>query len=153
MKGIKMLTATAAAMFYVLITAWGASVFADAGSEWYLALGKPSFVPSAQLFSMAWLTIYLIITAIIAFLLLDKNTKALIFVCAVCVLNVLWTAVFFLWHIPAIALAVLALIFAADTAVLFWLAVHKKWQAAVFSPVLLWYGFLLILNYIIVLTN
>jgi len=122
----------------------GAVASADAGS-FYRELAQPSWAPPPWLFGPVWSVLYLSI-AVAAWLVWRRNgfegaSTALRLFTAQLAANALWTWLFFKWHLGAVALAeivVLWLLILA-TAYSFW-SLHRP-AALLLLPYLGWVSF------------
>ena len=120
----------------------GAIASADAAS-FYARLAKPSWAPPAGVFGPVWTVLYAFmgIAAWLVWRTPGSKRMALGLFCVQLAANVLWSWLFFAWHLGAAAavevLVLLALILATAAA----FARHSRWAALLFVPYILWVGF------------
>ena len=122
----------------------GAVASASAGA-FYGALSKPAWAPPAWLFGPVWSVLYILI-GVSAWLVWRRHglrgaSSALLLFVAQLLANALWTWLFFKWHLGAVALAeilVLWLLIAA-TAWAFWRL--ERLAALLLMPYLAWVTF------------
>ncbi len=120
--------------------------------SWYRGLVKPSFNPPNSVFGPVWITLYLLM-GIALFLVWRLGfgrggvTLGIVLFLVQLALNVLWSWVFFGWHQPGAAFAVIVLlwIFILLTTVRFFpLSRAAAW---LLIPYLAWVSFAAVLNY------
>lgn len=119
--------------------------------SFYGILTQPVWSPPAWLFGPVWTTLYTLM-AIAAWLVwrsgeFRKNKQALTLFLLQLALNALWSWLFFAWHLGAVALLeVLVLwLFIAATIVSFWRV--NRLAAGLLIPYFIWIGFATALNY------
>jgi tryptophan-rich sensory protein len=122
----------------------GAVASASAGA-FYGSLAQPSWAPPAWLFGPVWSVLYILI-GVAAWLVWRKHgfsgaSAALTLFGIQLVANALWTWLFFVWHLGALSLAeiVLLWILIAATLTAFW-RLHRL-AALMLVPYLAWVGF------------
>ncbi len=134
--------------------ALGAIASVDAAT-FYAQLKKPAWAPGAGVFGPVWSTLYALMG--IAAWLVWRSPRpakgALALYGTQLAANVLWSWLFFRWHLGAAAawevLVLLALIIA--TAVAFWR--HSRLAAGLFVPYILWVAFASVLTWWVWLAN
>ncbi len=127
-------------------------------ATWYAMLKKPFFVPPNWLFGPVWTLLY-ILMGISAYLVWEKGLMkkevrlGLYFFAAQLVLNLLWSVIFFGFHVPLIAFAEIVLLWAsiAMTILIFWEV--SVIAAYLMAPYILWVTFAAALNFSIMLIN
>lgn len=126
--------------------AGGVGAVASAGAgAFYGQLAQPSWAPPAWLFGPVWSVLYILI-GVAAWLVWRKHgfsgaATALSLFCIQLLANALWTWLFFVWHLGALALAeilVLGLLIAA-TLFAFWRL--QRLAALMLLPYLAWVSF------------
>ncbi len=141
----------------LLIGFLGSFFTSSSVESWYATLDKPSFNPPNWLFAPVWTTLFVLIG--ISFYLawkkdFGKNKKAAIAVYSLqLLLNLFWSLLFFGLKNPLLALAELAVLWAAilANAVLFYRI--STLAGLLLVPYLLWVSFAGILNYFIFALN
>ena len=130
--------------------ALGASASASAGS-FYQALTRPSWAPPAWLFGPAWTLLYTLM-AVAAWLVwrergFARARAALSLFIAQLAVNALWTWLFFVWHLGALAFAEIVLLWLLILATLlaFWRI--RPLAGVLLLPYLAWVGFAAMLNF------
>ncbi len=128
-------------------------------TSWYATLQKPIFTPPSWVFAPVWITLFALI-GISLYLVLEKRQRhqrafrlsAAVFSIQM-FLNILWSALFFGLHSPALGLA--CIIFLLFSIVAMILAFHKISRASAFLliPYLSWVTIATILNLYILLLN
>ena len=138
-----------------LILAFAAAAIAASASiearAFYDQLVQPGWAPPPWIFGPVWTVLYAMM-AIAAWLVwrsgnLRTHRIALALFVVQLALNALWSWLFFAWHLGALALAevVLLWICIAATLVAFW---RVRWLAgALLLPYLMWVSFAAFLNY------
>ncbi|MDZ7661829.1 TspO/MBR family protein [Thiohalophilus sp.] len=130
--------------------ALGAWVSLDAGS-FYLQLQRPSWAPPGSVFSPVWTTLFLLM-AIAAWLVwrvrgfADARIALLLYLVQL-VFNVLWSWLFFGWHLggPAFVDVIVLWCLILATLIAFWRI--SRLAGVLLVPYLLWVGFAVVLNY------
>ncbi|TDY04155.1 TspO/MBR family protein [Thiohalophilus thiocyanatoxydans] len=141
-------------LLWLLLTlvaaALGAWASIEAGS-FYLQLERPAWAPPGSVFSPVWTTLF-VLMAIAAWLVWRTNgvagaRVALSLYFVQLVFNVLWSWLFFGWHLGGWAFAEVLLLWGLilATLVAFWHTSHLA--GVLLVPYLLWVGFAVILNY------
>lgn len=123
-------------------------------ATWYASLTKPSFNPPGWIFGPVWTTLFLLM-GISAFLVWNKglnhnNVKiALIIFGFQLLLNILWSVLFFGYHLPGAAFIEIIFLWLAilATIIAFFRISHPS--AWLLIPYVLWVSFASILNFYI----
>lgn len=125
---------------------------------WYATIQKPVATPQPKVFALVWATIYFSL-GIATFKIWDKGLQedrvqsALLLFLAQLVFNVLWVQIFFVLH---------WMLFSLLVALLLWLLIFlttlsfnsiSRLATAIMVPYLLWTGFMVYLNLMVVLMN
>ena len=119
-------------------------------SEWYENLAKPAYNPPGWLFSPVWTVLYLLmVVALVIFVARTEGRVRWIGLAVYAVnivANLLWTPLFFRWHL--IGLAFLDCLFVAATT---WFVIAWFWRAtrlgsSLLIPYALWTSFASVLN-------
>lgn len=119
--------------------------------SFYGQLVQPAWAPPGWVFGPVWTVLYALM-AIAAWLIwrsggINGNRAALALFVIQLVFNALWSWLFFAWHLGALALADVLLLWAliAVTIVLFWR--KSPYAGILLIPYLLWVTFAAALNY------
>ena len=130
--------------------ALGAWASIEAGS-FYLQLERPSWAPPGAVFSPVWTTLF-VLMAVAAWRVWRVNgfagaRVALSLYLVQLVFNVLWSWLFFGWHLGGWAFADVILLWALilATLIVFWRV--SRLAGWLLVPYLLWVSFALVLNY------
>lgn len=130
----------------------GAIASGQAG-DFYAALIRPDWAPSARVFGPVWTLLYALM-AIAAWLVWQEHRRKLaqigvLFFLLQLVLNALWSWLFFHWNKGALALLDILLLWALIfvTLLIFWRV--RPWAGVLLIPYLLWVAFACALNYAI----
>ncbi|HPD01930.1 MAG TPA: tryptophan-rich sensory protein [Eubacteriales bacterium] len=154
MKTFKWLTGLTLASFFTLIVAWFSSLMLNTGSEFYLALGKPKYLPSDDGFSLIWFFVFLFNILAAARLVIKRR-----FAPDFLMVSAMWAmalgALFSLFQIENVAaaftLTVVTLIFSYINLARM---LHIDLAAGLFFlPITIWISFLFILMTGIVVLN
>ncbi|MDB5698686.1 MAG: tryptophan-rich sensory protein [Alphaproteobacteria bacterium] len=127
------------------------------GNRWFAALQKPEAMPSASLFPVAWILLYILLGLAVALILHARGARgrgvAISLFVLQLLLNYAWSPLFFALHEVRAALVVIVamLVTAAVTTILF--APIRKAAALMMLPYLAWLGFALWLNFQIMVLN
>lgn len=124
---------------------------------WYTALNKAPFNPPAWIFGPVWTILYLLM-GISIFLILQKKLKkqraSLIGLFAVQLsLNLLWSVIFFGWHLPRVAFFEICLLWVSIALLIIDFWKFSKWAAILLIPYLFWVSFAAILNLFVAILN
>lgn len=136
----------------ICFAAAGTGVFVSTDG-WYAGLIKPSWNPPAWIFAPVWSVLYLIM-AVAAWLVWreggwKRQWPVLSLFLLQLLLNALWTPVFFGWHRPDLAFAlILALGVVLKMTIFFFLRV-KKMAGFLLLPYSAWVSFAAVLNFAI----
>jgi len=129
-------------LFLTYLAACGAAAATGAmfqPGEWYRGLAKPRWTPPDWLFPVAWMVLYLAMSAAAARVaMIDGTGQALALWSVQIALNTLWTPVFFGLRRIGAGLVIIFLLWlaVAATMVAFWQ--HDAIAGALFLPYLLW---------------
>ncbi len=122
----------------------GASASANAGA-FYLQLSQPSWAPPSWVFGPVWSVLY-VLMGVSAWLVWRRHgfraaRSALTLFGVQLLANALWTWLFFVWHLGAVSLAEIAILWLliAGTIVAFW-RLHRM-AAVLLVPYLAWVSF------------
>src|SRR4051812_2252870 len=121
------------------------------GNPWFDALAKPSFMPPAWAFPVAWTLLYVLMGVALALILHARGARgrplALTLFFLQLVLNYSWPPIFFALHKLGLALGIVAamLLVAAATALLFYRI--RKAAGLLLLPYLAWLCLAAALNY------
>lgn len=156
MRLIKWLWAIVMGMAAVMFFAALSSVFACADCSWYVALTKPQFTPGEILFSICWGMVYLLSSfTLAAMALAHVKTMQIVLALMQQALNLAYVIVFFHLHvlIAAFSIAVIQFAISAYLAITFLNGRKTRIAAGLYTPVSLWYSFLLLLSYCVLMLN
>jgi len=154
MRLFKLLVSFGAALAVVFVVGYIATLLVRADSAWWLELRKPAFLPGNIIFQICWMVIYVcLITALTVNISRRDLHKCLMLWGVVLPFNVLWCAVFFVWNLALLGLAVLVLQVAALIFITSYYIKNTKELWISMIPILAWYGFLFVLNYGMVMMN
>lgn len=129
-------------LFLTYLAACGAAAATGAmfqPGEWYRGLAKPRWTPPDWLFPVAWMVLYLAMSAAAARVAMLPDTgQALALWSVQIALNTLWTPVFFGLRRIGAGLVIIFLLWlaVAATMVAFWQ--HDAIAGALFAPYLAW---------------
>ena len=128
----------------------GAAASVEAG-PFYLQLVRPDWAPPPSLFGPVWTALYALMGVAVwqvwRAASLESARFALALFLVQLALNALWSWLFFGWHLGALALAevVVLWIFIVATVIAFWRL--QPFAGALLVPYLLWVSFAAALNY------
>jgi tryptophan-rich sensory protein len=128
----------------------GAIASASAG-EFYGQLSQPSWAPPAWLFGPVWSVLYILI-GVAAWLVWRKHgfsgaATALWLFCIQLLANALWTWLFFVWHLGALSLAEILVLWLLIAATIFAFWPLQRLAALMLLPYLAWVSFALALTF------
>jgi translocator protein len=126
------------------------------GNRWFGALAKPSFMPPAWAFPIAWTLVYVLMGIAVAQVMARESPVrrlALHVFTIQLLLNLAWSPIFFGLHRADIALVTIGVLtlFVAVTILLFWTL--RRSAALLMLPYLAWLIFATALNLAIVRLN
>jgi tryptophan-rich sensory protein len=127
------------------------------GNPWFDALVKPAQMPPGWAFAVVWPILYVLMGLALAMILHARGAKgrppAIALFCVQLVLNLLWSPIFFAWHLVGLALGIISamVVLVLVTTVLF--AGIRRGAAALMLPYLAWLCFAAFLNYQIMQLN
>ena len=139
-----------AACVMAIVIAIGTAV-TDLG-PWYQALTLPSWQPPGPVFGIVWTTIYLL-TAASAVLAwrpvhtLSDATKMIFVFGLNCVLNVMWSSIFFGLHRPDWALYQVGFFWLSILALIIFVWPRTKLGAILLLPYVVWVSIASVLNF------
>lgn len=120
-------------------------------ATFYRQLARPAWAPPAALFGPVWTTLYLMM-AVAAWLVVRaqgwaRARPAIALYALQLALNALWTWLFFRWHLGAVAMIEILVLWVLVllTAWLFWRA--RRLAGLLLLPYLAWVGFAAALTY------
>lgn len=122
----------------------GAIASASAGA-FYGQLSQPSWAPPAWLFGPVWSVLYILI-GVAAWLVWRKHgfsgaATALWLFCIQLLANALWTWLFFVWHLGALSLAEILVLWLLIAATIFAFWRLQRLAALMLLPYLAWVSF------------
>lgn len=125
---------------------------------WYFSLEKPAWQPPGFVFPIVWTTLYILIATSAAMAWRTVHTKAdgakLIGLFVVnCVLNVMWSAIFFTLHRPDWALYQNFVFWGSILALILFIWPRHRVAAYLLFPYLLWVSIAITLNFEVVRLN
>lgn len=115
------------------------------GNRWFAALKKPTFMPPAEAFPIAWTILYILLGLAIAVILHARGAKlrgiAILLFLLQLAGNYAWSPLFFAEHKVTFSLYLIIAILAVSviTAILFFRI--RKFAALLMLPYILWLGF------------
>ncbi|MDE2498581.1 MAG: tryptophan-rich sensory protein [Alphaproteobacteria bacterium] len=125
-------------------------------ATWYAFLTRPWWTPPAYVFGPVWTALYALMAVAIYLAWrsggAERRLIASVFV-AQLVLNALWSIVFFGMHSPAMALAVIAMLWLSIAWLIMLVAPRARTAAWLLVPYLLWVSYAATLNLGIVVLN
>lgn len=127
------------------------------GNGWFAALAKPATMPPAWVFPVVWTILYILIGLALAMILHARGARrrglAIGLFVAQFVLNLLWSPLFFGWHRPETAFAViLAMLLLALAAAILFFRIRRA-AGLLMLPYLAWLAFAALLNWQIIQLN
>lgn len=133
---------------WLLVTfaaAWVGSMASVQAQSFYLALDRPSWAPSADVFGPVWSVLYVLMAVAVWLVwrvcsLRDGRTAFGLYLSQL-VLNALWSWVFFVWHQGAGALATIVVLWALIAATMAAFARVRHLAAWLLLPYLAWVSF------------
>ena len=141
-----------------VVTALGGSWITDRGMNWYRAINLPAWTPAGSIIGAVWTVLFVLATiaALLIYNLIPKGKKRRQIMWAFlanAVLNVLWSGLFFGWHLSGWAI-IEAMVLALSVLVLIILIWPKSKAAAVMlMPYFAWVCFAAHLTYSVWLLN
>ncbi len=125
-----------------------------APGEWYANLVKPSFNPPNWVFGPVWTVLYALI-AMVGWRLFasDRGSALMTLWWGQLGLNFIWSPVFFVLHLPWLALCIIVGLFAAILILIAGLWSRDRVAALAFVPYLAWVSFAAALNLAIARLN
>ena len=140
--------------FMAVVVGGGLSVgFAARPDAWYAGLAKAPFNPPNWIFAPVWILLYIMI-AFAGMRTFERGLDtALGLWVAQLILNFAWSPVFFRLHRPALALTIVAALFAVIVAFIVQCWSTDNIAALLFVPYACWVAFAMVLNAWIVSLN
>jgi tryptophan-rich sensory protein len=119
-------------------------------SSWFESLEKPAYNPPSWIFSPAWTVLYLLmIAALVVFVLrsegLTRKVGLVVYAINI-VANVLWTPLFFRWHLIGVAFLDCLFVAATTWFVIAWFWRSTRLGSSLLIPYALWTSFASVLN-------
>ena len=129
-----------------------------ASNIWYNALAKSTLTPAGWVFSVAWTILYILLGVALYLVIINDNkrinkTNAYWLFFGQMVLNALWSIVFFGWHMPALALLVLAFLIVVSIYMARAFRLVDKAAYYLVWPYIIWMCFATYLNATIMILN
>ena len=138
------------AVFLFLVTAASAAAGLFVGGDWYQAMNKPSWNPSAMVMASAWAVLY-VLMAVSAWMVWDAMRSlariALGWWALQLLLNVCWSWMFFGLHRIGWALAVASLWILVVVIVIRLFRPIKSEASSLMMPLAAWLVFVWVLNF------
>lgn len=129
-------------------------IFIRPKSQWFIELYKPPFYAPQFILLLIGIFVYtVLIAATFLFTAKTKSKKAFIYIAVNGILNILWCLFFFMLHSSLSGIFILLLIFISAIALLKMYWAVKPLSAYLLIPYLLWLGYLIALNYSILMIN
>lgn len=134
----------------------GAIVTTPNSTTWYATLTKPSFSPPSYLFAPVWTALYALMG--IALWLIWENkaknkTAAYTVFFVQLALNLLWSYLFFYFHLPLVAFVEIVLMWIFILASIITFSKISKVAAWLLAPYLAWVTFATALNFAVYYLN
>jgi tryptophan-rich sensory protein len=126
------------------------------GNGWFDALAKPSFMPPAWAFPVAWTLLYILMGIAVAQVIardMPARRPALILFVVQLILNLAWSPVFFGLHQARAGFAIIALLTLGVAVTILLFARVRRSAALLMLPYLAWLVFAACLNLAIVRLN
>jgi translocator protein len=140
----------------VVMSAGGAAI-TDLG-PWYKALTLPHWQPPGPVFGIIWTTIYVLasIAAVLGWRTVNTKDVAIKFLGVFgvnCVLNLMWSFLFFRMHRPDWALYQVGFFWLSILALILYVGSRTKVGGALLVPYIVWVTIAVFLNYEVVVLN
>jgi tryptophan-rich sensory protein len=117
---------------------------------WYATLKKPFFTPPNWIFSLVWISLFILMGISLFFVWRRQGhpqfKKALIFFFVQLILNVLWSLAFFGLRLPLLGFIDIILLWIAILLTILHFLKVSKFAGVLLIPYLLWVGFATLLN-------
>ncbi|MCY6379957.1 TspO/MBR family protein [Hoeflea prorocentri] len=142
-------------VFLVLVIGGGLLIGSvTAPGEWYAALNKPPFNPPNWLFGPVWTALYVLI-AMAGWRTWEagRSSTNMKLWWLQMILNFLWSPVFFVLHVPWLALAVILATLAVIVIYILRSWISDRISALAFVPYAVWVAFASVLNLSIAILN
>lgn len=122
--------------------------------DWYKSLNKAPWTPPGWFFGAAWTTIMVCFSFFMAYLTNNENRNKLIVLFSIqFLLNVIWNAVFFKYHMIAVALIIISMLNILVGYFLFAYAKKMKVKTLLIAPYFIWLCIATSLNVYALLNN
>lgn len=120
------------------------------GTPWFDTLRKPSFMPPGWLFPVAWTLLYALMGVALARVVAARPSPARMTAMALfatqLALNLIWSPLFFRFHLVGAALGVILLLIVATAATALAFRRVDRPAAAMLAPYIAWLSFAAVLN-------
>lgn len=137
----------------------GSLVTITGPDSWFtLELIKPAFQPPAWLFGPVWTILYILMGAALAFVVAEGWKKRIVMIgiglfAVQLILNVLWSYLFFGWHLLAASAVEIVILWIAIAAMIYVFYRVRKVAAYLLIPYILWVTFATVLTITIAVIN
>jgi tryptophan-rich sensory protein len=147
MYAYKRLIGITGAVFFVLLFEWLCSVIVVTDTEWYIALNKPSFMLSGGYMTLAWVSVYGFIIALISRLIVARrfNPDGILLGIAA-VFEILFTLTYFRFNNLPLSLIVMIATAIINYVALLLLSLKRPSDGLLFLPAVIWISYLLCLT-------
>lgn len=155
LRPIDLVMAGVFALMVAAVSVRGAAVTLPQIPGWYAGLAKPGFTPPAAVFGPVW-TMLFVMMALAAWRAWRRATSRVLVIAVFAgqlALNALWSEIFFGWQRPDLALAEIAVLWAAIVATILVFRRADPASAWLLAPYLAWVSFAAVLNFEIVRLN
>lgn len=126
-------------------------------SEWYSTLTKPAYNPPGWIFGPVWTALYIMMAAAFVVFALKSEGKTrwlgLTLYTVNIIANLLWTPLFFWWHLLGVAFVDCLFIAVSTWFLIAWFWRSTKLGSALLIPYALWTSFASVLNFHLWLLN
>ncbi|MEB3286379.1 MAG: TspO/MBR family protein [Vampirovibrionales bacterium] len=120
-------------------------------ATWYVGLEKPWFNPPDWIFAPVWTTLYVLMATAVWRIhgVVDNRLrqKAIALFCLQLFFNAAWSVLFFTWHLIAIALVDIVLLWGSLLWTMGVFYRRDKWAGILLLPYWLWVSFAVVLNW------
>ena len=135
----------------------GSYLMGDSVTTWFTSLNKPALSPPNWVFPIVWTTLYLLM-GLSFYLVASSKTRVetlygSAFYFIQLILNVLWSALFFMFHNTSIALIELVVLEITIVLTAYYFSKVNKTAALLLVPYILWVVVAGYLNYMIIILN
>jgi len=141
-----------------IATALGGSWITGGGMGWYDTINLPAWTPDGSIIGSVWTVLFVLatISALLIYNLMPKGKKrrAVMWAFLVnAVLNVLWSAVFFGWHLTGLAIIEAAVLSLSVLVLIVMIWPKSKASSVLLFPYFAWACFATFLTYSVWLLN